>query len=426
MKSKLEITLWVALTLGIVLRAVNVLDAPVTTDEAQFLLGVPHSQPPLIFWLLTGVQWLFGPDLMMTRAVTVLVGISSLALVYLLWKELFGEEHALLAAVIAALVPGHIAFSRVVYLDVYLVFAWLGLAYVYVRTLQNEKDGLSILFLFVTALLATFIKSQGFMFIGLLLLHRFWVKRRVVFSDPIVQVLILALIPIACYFVAHPKILATSFANIEREAFGLSLGRLLDIATMLWEQNRLFTLLMLAGVPFLKRAGWLINSLCLLALVLPFLFGAGHIYYSAYTIAFAFLGVFALIQMKERVREGALLLLGLNAFLILGPRQLWESPWQHEWFRERAYWNDNADKVNAVLAGADEITVVTPVGHEARWYLEPKIRVLAPDALTNVTGYIVQMTNLSQPVTLTGSIVVHEDEHVRVLFIAADETGQAE
>ena len=82
--------------------------------------------------------------------------------------------------------------------------------------------------------------------------------------------------------------------------------------------------------------------------------------------------------------------------------------------------------MNTVLAGADEITGVTPVGHEARWYLEPEIRVLAPDALEGVTGYVVQMTNLSQPVTLTGSIVVHEDEHVRVLFIAADETGQAE
>ncbi len=81
---------------------------------------VPH--PPLFFIASGALLKIFGNDLLVLRALTVLYGLLTLALLYLMGREFLNEKLALLASFLFAIYPNAIFFGRIGFANNQLMF----------------------------------------------------------------------------------------------------------------------------------------------------------------------------------------------------------------------------------------------------------------------------------------------------------------
>jgi uncharacterized membrane protein len=113
----------VIVVVGIALRLINLADRPLWYDEAfamlyarlpvETLLALPDLQHPP-FYYLTLKQWtmVFGESAAGARALSLVYGVATIILAYLLMRELFDRRVGLIAALFVALSPYQIAFSQ--------------------------------------------------------------------------------------------------------------------------------------------------------------------------------------------------------------------------------------------------------------------------------------------------------------------------
>ncbi|MEZ0385873.1 MAG: ArnT family glycosyltransferase, partial [Verrucomicrobium sp.] len=83
-----------------------------------------YSKPPMIGWLMGIVGWLSGNQEWGVRAAALVVGTTSLTLLYQLARQMFDRETGLLALALATLTPANMALNLFFTIDAPLILMW--------------------------------------------------------------------------------------------------------------------------------------------------------------------------------------------------------------------------------------------------------------------------------------------------------------
>ncbi len=165
------------LLIGLLLRLAGILSRPIWYDEAFAVLfaatgpqgmldgtlspdagGAAADIHPLGYYtLLWGWMNVFGQHLALLRLLSVLTGMASIVLAYLLAKTLFERKTALAAAFLVALSPFQIHYSQEIRMYSLLAFSLLGATLALWKGMQRAKGSLGwwILFACLAALAQT-------------------------------------------------------------------------------------------------------------------------------------------------------------------------------------------------------------------------------------------------------------------------------
>ncbi|MDD5055188.1 MAG: glycosyltransferase family 39 protein [Candidatus Peribacteraceae bacterium] len=399
--------------IGIALRAVDLGFPDVSTDEAQFVLGASAAHPPLGMALFRFGILLGGPVIIVARAVSAILGVLTLVVMYFIALHLRNRQTALLVAAVAAVVPSHILFSRLAYLAVPLTLAWLAALLLF---LLARRDGrpVFILLLFLCSVSATFVKAQGLVFPLLLLLGRIIEKRRLAFRDPVTIVLALSLIPILFFVVTHPGLPATLFLY-GGNMFGLShaSGRMMALLQTWWPLLLLFFPFLLISIPMIRLMPWPAVLLLLTGPAIALLLGPDHPYYATDLVCWALPVALLLGYFPAAARHGVMIALTVNAFLILTPRAVSVTPWTYSLVQTPGYWNAHADTLNTLMMNETLVIALGATGHHVRWYLMPEVLVGNDMDLTRRNGMFLLLDKAAME-RIPGATVVYEDERLIV------------
>jgi len=427
MRLRSDTYLWLVILLGIILRMTDVGLPDMSTDEVQLALGKSAAWTPLAMQTIVAVQSLFGFETIIARGVSVVIGIATIPLIYFIARHFFEKRTALLATAIAAIFPSHILFSRLAYPSIYLCFAWLLTLFFYIKTDEQANKHLSaearakagtrespwLIGLFLASVAATFIKSQGLVFPGLLLLGLLIEKRKAVVRDEVAWILFLSLIPVGLYLLTHPGVLATVILY-GGNMYGVSgfAQRIVELVSTWWHILTLFAVFALVSLRWFRALPWPVWALLATAIVTGFLLGPAHEYYATHLILLALPITVLLMRFTPMLRALSITALVVTTLLFLGPHTL--APFAHHLYTKEHYWNTHADEVNEILKDTEEMFVLGYPGHHLRWYLEPKLLVGRFMNLEDKKGIflILKKDELADP---PGTEVVYEDERIRIL-----------
>jgi len=402
--------LWTILILGIVLRLIDLHVPDMTTDEAQFVLGASAAQPPVGMALFRAVQTVFGSHILVSRSVSVLLGILTIPAFYALARCVVDKRTALLATAVASIVPSHVLFSRLAYLSVPLCLAWIltTLAFLKARETKHSKW---LLALFAASVIATLTKTQGLLIPGLLLFGRIIETRHRCIKDEICWVLGLSLIPIGLTILTDPGIPATLLLY-GGSMYGFSdfVSRIATLHNVWWTLLPIFFLAAIFSFSYIRRLGWPLWILLAVSTLIGLVLGPNHEYYATYLIIWALPIGIMLSQVSTRRRRTALAVLFFSAIAVLSPL----SPWTHRLYKEPGYWNTHAQEMNTILADEEQVIAVGFAGHHIRWYLEPRVLVGNDMDLSQRSGLFV-LLNKDRRDRIGKAEVLYEDERTVVL-----------
>ena len=446
--------LYILILLGISLRFIDLSVPDFATDEAQFALFASAAQPPAGMWLFWLSQAVFGQTILATRAVSALLGILTILLIYLSSRTFLNKEASLIIAAIASVFPPHVIFSRLAYLSSPLIFAWALLLFVFLKAQKNPRW---LVPLFLSSVFATFVKTQGLLLpllliIGILInciiqskktstaLLRYCAKSQL----SIISVLFFSLIPITFYILTSPGILAT-LSLYGGNMYGISgfLERIKTLLLLWWNLTPLFCFLIFLSIfsslrcmfTFIRKNFSEKQSYCATALLRYFansqfplpvfllilisfstglLLGPSHEYYAADLVFFSIpIGIY-LAKWPSLWRNAVLLLAASTTFLLASPRNILITPYTHYLFKEEGYWNTHAEKINEVLKNEDRIIVLGSPGHHIRWYLNPEVLVGKDMDIYNRTGTFL-LLDKNETAKFTGAETMYEDEKLTII-----------
>lgn len=98
------------------------------------------DKPPVFFWVQGAVIGLLGPSTVALRLPAALAAIASVLLLYLIVRRCHGVTAALAAALLLAVMPLDVNFSRGVFLEPVATLAMLASTYFVVRAIQDERE----------------------------------------------------------------------------------------------------------------------------------------------------------------------------------------------------------------------------------------------------------------------------------------------
>jgi len=99
-------------------------------------------EPPFYQTVVAGFYLLFGIQEKLARLVSVFFSLGAIVFLYLLVKQLVNQRVGLLAALLMAILPYSVFYSRVIMPEPMMLFASLGMLYWFLRWLQQEGRGL--------------------------------------------------------------------------------------------------------------------------------------------------------------------------------------------------------------------------------------------------------------------------------------------
>ncbi len=99
-----------------------------------------HDHPPLVFWVQHIFIKLFGENNFAFRFPSVLLGLVSVYLLYLIGKKLYSEDVGLVSALLMALTVNNVFISRVGLQESYVIFFILLTLYLFLKSLDNSKN----------------------------------------------------------------------------------------------------------------------------------------------------------------------------------------------------------------------------------------------------------------------------------------------
>lgn len=396
------------LLLGIALAAVlrfNDLTLPdLATDEAQFALGWSAAHPPLGMWLLRLAQWIAGPHLWVVRAGPVLAGVLTVVVLFFLARAEHRKDAAMLTLFLAAVWPSHVLFSRLAFLTVFQCLAWLVLLLCFVHA-RRERSVPWLLAVYAATLAAVFIKAQGFLLPGFLLLGLLIERRQRIVRDPLAWAVLLGVLPVILYIASHPGVPATVlfYAGSKFDIYHIG-PRLLELLAT-WRSTLGIAILALPyGAWQLRRLSWPVAAMAFLAVIQGLYLDPGSAYYSAQLVVFSLPVAVGLMSVGPPVRIVVWVLIAAVTLAMYGPYPHLVTRWTHPLYREEGYWNAHADQINAVLSEEPVIGVVGSTGHQLRWYLAP--RLLVGEQETGVTLYVHQKPTEGGEVLYDDGVVV--------------------
>jgi hypothetical protein len=178
----------------------------------------------------------------------------------------------------------------------------------------------------------------------------------------------------------------------------------------------LVLLLMLAAC-FSKEARklpWPFYLLAALFVLIPFLLGPDHPYYTVYFVIPSSLLIARVFARQLPVFQyGAMIASLLFAFLIFPPHPALQTRLAEPLYRMEGYWNTHASAINDFLRNEKKVTVLGYPGHNIRFYLEPEVLVGRRMNPPYPTPYILILQNPEEARRLGG--VAYEDEIVTIV-----------
>ena len=380
--------LWLIIILGVLLRLTDVAFPDFATDEAQFALNASAAQPPIgmfFFWL---AQTIFGASIISARAVSIAFGIATIYLIYKIVLEFSEKKAALTAAAFASIFPTHIIFSKLAYLSVPLCFAWALTTLMFIKANKKPHDSKLLIALFLSSVLATFIKTQGLLFpllllIGIIIESIKNKKPLFTIHYSLFTILFLSLIPITLYILTNPGIGAT-LTLYGGNMYGVSgiLDRTLTLIKLWWHLIPILTILFALSLIHITRkpnpkTETLTPALILIVtgILLGLVLGPAHEYYTTYLVYWSIPIALLINRMKPCWTPIILTLIVINTLLLTGPRSVFLNGRTYKLYQSEGYWNTHADQINDALKGVDEVIVMGHPGHHIRWYLEPRVLV---------------------------------------------------
>lgn len=111
-----------------------------------------EEHPLFYYTFLWGWMSLFGESPLAARSLSVLCGLGSVALIYLLGKDLFGKRFGLIVAGIIAISPFQIHYAQEVRMYALMTFLLVGATYALLKGMQKRRWGWWLLFAVCSAL----------------------------------------------------------------------------------------------------------------------------------------------------------------------------------------------------------------------------------------------------------------------------------
>ncbi|MCF7845143.1 MAG: glycosyltransferase family 39 protein [Kiritimatiellales bacterium] len=420
MRRYCPIIFWLIIILGIVLRVTDIGIPDIATDEAQFALGASAAQPPVGMSLFALIQAIFGSSIIAVRSVSIVLGIASIGMMFLVARTFLTKESSLFVAAIASIFPSHIIFSRLAYLSVPLCFAWLLVLFVF---LKAQKDSRWLIPLFLACVFATFVKTQGLLFPLFLLVGIIFslIKRRefsiINYQFLIAIILLLSLIPIGLFIATSPGILATLLLY-GGNMYGLSniIERISTLISVWWSILPVLTVFAASSITRMRDIPWPVWVLVFIGTIMGLLLGPAHQYYTTYLVYWSIPITVLLLRWPLPLKGIALVAVILSTLSIVGPRNIMPNARLYHIFQEEGYWNTNAEKINSILKDEDEVIVLGAAGHHIRWYIEPRVLVGDTMDLSDRDGnYLLLIAEEASKIK--GARVLYTDEMVSVLKV---------
>ena len=98
-----------------------------------------HDHPPLVFWTQYVFIKIFGENNFAFRLPSVLLGVASVFLLYLIGATMFSRRVGLLAALFLGVTLNHVYITRTGMQEAYVIFFLLFSSFLFLKSLRNDK-----------------------------------------------------------------------------------------------------------------------------------------------------------------------------------------------------------------------------------------------------------------------------------------------
>ncbi len=116
------------------------------TGQVSLYITTYGYYPPLFDLLTTGVFGVFGLTDVAGRMLAVVFAVLSIALVFQFAKKIYGEKHALIAAVLLGTMPGFFWLSRVTMLETMLIFFFTLVMFAFYTWLNETGNSKALIY----------------------------------------------------------------------------------------------------------------------------------------------------------------------------------------------------------------------------------------------------------------------------------------
>ncbi len=203
--NKRDPQLWLVILLAIlIVRILYLYFVPLqlVPDEAYYWDWSRHldigyfSKPPMVAWLIHISTYFLGNSEFGVRFFAVLLGTASLGMVFLLSREMFGEEVAWWAGLVSFLTPGNAALSTIMTIDPPLVFFGCSSLFFLWRAVYRKEQWINFSLLGVCMALGILSKQIMLIFFFLVPLYFLWDRplRSKLYSLPFLLYIFISLI----------------------------------------------------------------------------------------------------------------------------------------------------------------------------------------------------------------------------------------
>lgn len=273
-----------------------------------------HDHPPLVFWAQHAFIKIFGETNFAFRLPSVILGLLSIWLLYLIGRKLYSEEAGLFAAFLLGITVNHVYISRAGLQETYVIFFLLLASYFFLRSLEQDKY---LIWTGAALGLGFLAKYTVFVFVPVFIVYLAFVKREYFFNKKLWLAVILSFVifsPVIIYnlmlyrAVGHFDFQLSYIAGQNPEVWKVAPGKEIGALT---DRVRNFA-------PNLARSNsWLFLSVFLLSL-LGFLWSAARHPLEAFKKhRFLILAFFFLLLLIVRIGPSFRFLSMLPPFLAL-------------------------------------------------------------------------------------------------------------
>ncbi len=211
--------IFLILALSLILRLVNLgqslwLDEAISVNIARSLpfksiilyFSPSDFHPPLFYLVLKSWVWLFGASEISARLPSVIFGLATVYVIYLLGKKLYEEKIALIAATLLATAPLHIYYSQEARMYMLAAFLVSLSAYFFMSVLEKDKIVNWVGFILSTALML-YSDYIPYLMLPLYFVYLFLIRRKVTRSTLIgfIPAFLLIFILIAPWLLVLPS-----------------------------------------------------------------------------------------------------------------------------------------------------------------------------------------------------------------------------
>jgi 4-amino-4-deoxy-L-arabinose transferase-like glycosyltransferase len=358
------------------------------------------SVPPMYSWILRCFFFL-GQNEVVARLPSLLFGIATIGIVYLLAKEIYPKQKFLITAIFA-LMPIHVALSQKVLVDVVMLFFMVASGCFFLRYYKYEKIT-DVLICGLLLGIGIMVKQPA---AGLFIVYAIMLRGRV-FCRAVIVGFVIALLPFLLFGLVQPDIFSSMFS----EGGELHWHLIESVITLVYSISPL----VFFSAMFLKKCNdWKVKFFIMWMVVYGFYFlfeaPSGHIHYVLpLVVPFAFFAGFVSKKMPRIFLPLLIITLVANAWFVSEVVN----------FNDARY-KEMGDYLIPMLADDDNVSMIESGGAPlVAYYLNRSVinpeRGQIPDFIFNERKPIVYYSDKSSVDNLTGYVISRKKFNMTLL-----------